>query len=136
MSKINPPAPRPCLSCPYRRDVPSGVWDAEEYDKLRAYDEPTFAQPMNTFQCHQNDRGDTKARLCAGWVGCHNAAPHDRQLISLRLTMPSALDYSTDVPLFDSGTEAAEHGMAHITAPAKRARAMMDKISDRRSHDA
>jgi hypothetical protein len=28
------PRRRPCSSCPYRRDVPSGLWSAEEYDKL------------------------------------------------------------------------------------------------------
>lgn len=24
----------PCETCPYRRDVPSGVWSADEYRKL------------------------------------------------------------------------------------------------------
>lgn len=27
------PRPRPCRSCPYRRDCPSGVWAAETYDR-------------------------------------------------------------------------------------------------------
>jgi hypothetical protein len=35
---INPPAPKPCESCPYRKDVPSGVWSEGEYRKLPQYD--------------------------------------------------------------------------------------------------
>jgi hypothetical protein len=31
-------AARPCASCPYRKDVPSGIWAAHEYTKLLAYD--------------------------------------------------------------------------------------------------
>nr|WP_280343300.1 DUF6283 family protein [Nocardia neocaledoniensis] len=42
MDKIGPPAPRPCVSCPYRRDVPSGVWDFGEYEKLRGYVPPRW----------------------------------------------------------------------------------------------
>jgi hypothetical protein len=35
------PTKYPCPSCPYRKDVPSGVWAPEEYDKLPAYDNDT-----------------------------------------------------------------------------------------------
>lgn len=38
----------PCHSCPYRRDVPSGVWATEEYDKLLPYDADTASQPSAT----------------------------------------------------------------------------------------
>lgn len=31
----------PCSACPYRVDVPAGVWAREEYDKLDPYDLPT-----------------------------------------------------------------------------------------------
>ncbi|MFD7961193.1 DUF6283 family protein [Streptomyces zaomyceticus] len=41
----SPPAPRPCASCPYRRDVPSGVWSRGDYVKLPLYDGPTWTQP-------------------------------------------------------------------------------------------
>ena len=30
--------PKPCASCPYRCDVPSGVWHPDEYAKLEVYD--------------------------------------------------------------------------------------------------
>lgn len=124
------PAPRACESCPYRRDVPSGVWDEEEYEKLPRYDRPTYDQLSDgLFQCHQNGRNDDKARLCAGWV-----AVHGDQSLALRLAVvsgrvdPSVMDYSTDVELFGSGAEAAEHGMAEIDDPSPEAIEMMEKI--------
>lgn len=65
------PAPKPCASCPYRRDVPSGVWHPDEYTKLRRYDEDTSQQPAGLFICHQTDAENDARRVCAGWVGCH-----------------------------------------------------------------
>ena len=132
---IGNPAPRPCESCPYRRDVPSGVWSAEEYEKLPAYDsnDPTV-HPIAVFQCHQNGPDDDRARMCAGWVGCHTPG----HLLSLRIGAvtghvdPSVFEYSTDVPLFSSGLEAAEHGMAEIEDPDEDACELIYKISDRR----
>lgn len=132
------PSPRPCESCPYRRDVPSGVWAAEEYDKLIAYDRPTPEQPMQVFQCHQYAKGEDRVRLCSGWVGCHGG-----DLLALRLAamrghlsgkeLAATEDYVSPVPLFDSGAEAAEHGMLDYECPDDDARAVMDKILGRRS---
>ena len=51
---IDPPAKRPCGSCPYRRDAPSGIWSREEYEKLPEYDKPTAYQPPQVFMCHRN----------------------------------------------------------------------------------
>lgn len=128
-SQVRGPAPRPCESCPYRRDVPSGVWVADEYDKLPAYDEDTPYQPTGLFLCHQQD-----GRVCAGWVGCHGD-----QLLALRLAaaagdmstadVVACLDYTSPVPLFNSGTEAAEHGKADIPAPGASARRVMAKVT-------
>ncbi|WP_067904162.1 DUF6283 family protein [Nocardia vaccinii] len=73
VEEIGPPAPRPCSSCPYRRDAPSGVWDAEEYEKLRLYDLDMAFQPPRLFQCHQADFDSGVRRLCAGWAGCHGS---------------------------------------------------------------
>lgn len=61
--------PVPCTTCPYRRDVPSGIWAPEEYQKLLAYDRPTMQQPAALFMCHQGAGG-----LCTGWVQCHAKA--------------------------------------------------------------
>lgn len=121
-------SPRPCQSCPYRRDVPSGVWDADEYSKLIRYDNDTAEQPANLFMCHnQHDS------LCSGWLGCHGD-----NLLALRVGLitgalsgdefTSACDYVSPVPLFDSGAEAADHGMSDIDAPGVAARNAMRKI--------
>lgn len=126
------PAPRPCESCPYRRDVPSGVWAAEEYDKLPRYDDPTYAQPAGVFLCHQRD-----GRVCAGWAGCHDGA----HLLALRIAVRAGemtvasyratVTYSSPVPLFASGSEAAVHGKAGINQPGAPARRVIAKVSRR-----
>lgn len=115
------PARRPCGSCPYQRDVPSGVWAAEEYAKLPEYDRPMADQPVGVFLCHRQD-----GRVCGGW-----AAVHDMEeclavrLAAVRGTLadPAAvLEYATDVELWASGAEAAEHGLREIAAPGDEAR--------------
>lgn len=131
--QVRGPAPRPCESCPYRHDVPSGVWVADEYDKLPAYDEVTAYQPHGLFLCHQQN-----GRVCAGWVGCHGD-----QLLALRLAaatgrmsaedVSACLDYASPVPLFRSGAEAAEHGKAEVRAPGAGARRVIAKVSSRRA---
>ncbi|MGC4989793.1 DUF6283 family protein [Nocardia salmonicida] len=80
---MGPPAPRPCVSCSYRRDVLSGVWDFDEYQKLRAYDGDMGVQAPQLFQCHQTGADSTGRRMCAGWVGCHGG----RALLALRLAL-------------------------------------------------
>ena len=130
---VQGPAPRPCESCPYRRDVPSGIWDATEYAKLPEYDRETFDQPHGLFQCHQHGHGDPRARLCAGWV-----AVHGDQLLALRIAVATnwidadVMEYSTDVKLFPSGAAAAKHGMADIENPGPDAHRVMGKIGNRR----
>lgn len=123
---------RPCASCPYRRDVPSGVWDASEYDKLPAYDADTSEQPPAIFMCHQpEEAGET---VCAGWLGHGDPS----RLLAVRLAVamgfldPAAFDYTTDVPLFPSGANAAAHGLADIDQPGDRARRVAGKIERRR----
>jgi hypothetical protein len=111
----------PCGSCPYRRDVPSGIWERLEYDKLPAYDGPIWAQPLALFMCHQRD-----GNLCAGWLACHDPA----ELLALRLPnrgepIDSAVFiYQTTVPVFPSGAEARAHGVRDIERPGRKARKM------------
>jgi hypothetical protein len=115
----------PCASCPYRQNVPSGLWAEEEYDKLPAYDGETFEQPMELFMCHQQD-----GTLCAGWV----AYDDPTNLLALRLGAASGIvdecvfDYTTTVPLFPSGAAAAEHGKRDIETPGSRAERAIDKL--------
>lgn len=107
--------PIPCGSCPYRRDVPSGLWEQIEYDKLPRYDGETWEQSHAVFLCHQRD-----GCVCGGWLACHDP----RKLLALRLARnvdPAVFDWTTDVPVFASGAEARDHGMRDIDRPKNRA---------------
>lgn len=119
---------RPCAFCPYRRDVPSGVWATEEYDVLRRFDgdiaDQAAAGAVRPFACHASPEC-----LCAGWVGHRD--PTD--LLALRIGVchdldPSVMDYRTDVPLWESGAAAADHGQADIDNPDDRAAAAVRKL--------
>lgn len=132
------PAANPCGSCPYRQDVPSGIWAAEEYQKLPQFDADMPYQPTGLFLCHQHDQGSENSRLCAGWVGCHGD-----DLLALRIAyatgsmsvreLIATTSYTTSVPLFKSGAEAAAHGMRDIEAPTDAAVRASAKISKRRT---
>lgn len=121
-------AAAPCKSCPYRRDVPSGLWDVSEYDKLPAYDGSILDQLMakgasSLFDCHQRD-----GNLCAGWLAAHGTD----NLLALRIhgdkVDDSVFGFSSPVPVFGSGREAAEHGKREIRKPSARARRMINRI--------
>ena len=83
--------------------------------------------------CHQ-----LNGRICAGWVGCHDGT----HLLALRLAclggtltaeqIQEIRNYVSPVPLFRSGTEAAEHGLSKVNNPDERARETIAKISRRR----
>ena len=129
-----PPAPRPCKSCPYRQDVPSGIWSESDYDKLIPYDSPTYAQPSSLFLCHQRDGADERARVCAGWAGCHDMyeslalrIAHASGEVTLE-TAEAIVDYVSPEPLFPSGAEAAAHGVREIDNPGPEACAAIRKI--------
>lgn len=126
------PRKSPCASCPFRRSVPSGIWHADEYAKLPAYDGDIPEQTSTrTFLCHQSAQ-----EACAGWLGHRDPT----ELLAVRLGLadgsldPSCADFSTDVELFASGREAAEHGMREIQQPDEPARTAIDKILQVRSH--
>lgn len=116
MTVCKPPAKRPCGSCPYRKDVPAGVWSKEEYEKLPPYDGETFEQPPKMFLCHRQD-----GHTCAGWVATHDM----EQNLGFRLScsqgeateewVDAFLDYTTDVPVWESGRAAAEHGLSDMS---------------------
>ena len=111
MSEVRP---TPCESCPYRRDVPSGVWAPEEYAKLLPFDRPTAEQPIGGFLCHT-----APGSWCHGWAVVHTTRGNEFDLLALRLQpcrVPAAA-----VPLFGSGREAAEHGLRDVKRPKARA---------------
>lgn len=131
------PPTRPCVSCPYRRDTPPGVWGDDEYAKLERYDGETGDQPFKLFMCHQ-DTG----HVCAGWAGCHDGD----HLMALRLAhvfhwmtdaeIEATITYVSPVPLFGSGREAAEHGRSGIDDPSPEAVAVQQKVVRNRRHKA
>lgn len=98
------------MACPYRRDVPSGVWSTDDYDKLRPYDHETWQQPIQGFRCHA-----TPEHRCAGWAIVHSNRGHEHELLALRLEPADVPETSMD--LFASGNEAADHGVARIDNP-------------------
>ena len=116
------PPKRPCGTCPYRKDVPSGIWDRSEYEKLLSYDGETGEQLMKggtpLFFCHQRD-----GCLCGGWLQAHDAD----HLIALRLHRvdASAYDYTSDVECFGSGQEAHDHGVRDLDQPGEEAQRKM-----------
>lgn len=132
MSSPITPRQRPCASCPYRRDVPSGIWEAHEYDKLPRYDGSTAdqvaAEAFAAFFCHTQD-----GHLCAGWVGCHDM----RENLAIRmrgdLDYETIVGYESPVPLFASGAEAAAHGKRDIANPRAAARRKIGHLMRRRS---
>jgi|SRR5215471_1540433 len=120
-------APVPCGSCPYRCDVPSGIWAKHEYDKLPSYDGPTWdQQSFAVFMCHQRD-----GKICAGWLACHDP----QELIALRIQRnvdPAVFDYASPVPVFSSGAEARAHGLRDLKNPGARSRKMADGLRRQR----
>lgn len=126
---VQPPARTPCDSCPYRLDVPSGVWSPEHYQLLPLYDQETYAQPASVFLCHQKD-----GRVCAGWAGCHDMG----QSLGVRMgvlmgtfgpeTQEALWEYTTPVPLHPTGQAACDHGMRDIDHPSPEATALMNRL--------
>lgn len=129
MLKVNR---KPCSSCPYRRDCPSGVWHESEYLKLAEYDKDTSYQPPAYFLCHD---GDHKDDLCRGWLDTHDKI----ELLALRLGVlcktisPDIFDLPlSGVPMFSSGAEAMLHGLSGIEEPSDEALELIDRLSRRK----
>lgn len=130
--EVRPPAKEPCDYCPYRLDVPSGVWSGEEYAKLPGYDLPTGQQPSGVFMCHKKN-----TRVCAGWAGCHGPQVRGYDLLALRFAalvgiapevVEAVMEYVSPVPLFATGRAAAEHGLREVEAVGPEASEAMDKL--------
>ena len=126
---------QPCSSCPYRKDVPSGVWDAREYVKLPAYDNPTGEQPMQAFNCHQQN-----GCLCRGWLDVHGKQKPGHELMSLRLLglsvgpegvaeIQKAIEDGPAVPVFEDGLTACMHGLKEIQEPSDDAIDVQSKVT-------
>ena len=114
---------QPCTACPYRVDVPSGVWADEEYDKLRDYDEPTGNQPPAVFACHA-----TPDALCHGWAVVHTSRGNEFDLLALRLWPEHYPVPPPGAELFESGNEAADWGQRDHDDPSPEAHEVIDRL--------
>ncbi|MFH8257899.1 DUF6283 family protein [Streptomyces roseolus] len=95
---------------------------------------PDMDPTPRLFICHQHSGEDDQSRVCGGWAGCHDGD----QLLALRValaqgqitveTAEAIRDYTSPVPLFESGAEAAAHGLRDISNPGSAARRTMSKI--------
>lgn len=122
------PRPAPCRSCPYRKDVPSGVWHPDEYAKLPLYDKETGEQPPGLFMCHCGGG----SMMCRGWLDTHGV----EELLAIRVSLllgtvsPEIMDLpKSPVPLFPSGKAACDHGMRDVTHPGEAASHVIAKLN-------
>lgn len=112
----------PCSTCPYRQDVPSGVWSHDTYEILRPYDADTGEQPIAWFGCHT-----TPDHYCHGWAVV-GGTEGPQGLLALRLFGVDGDIPEAAVPLFSSHNEAADHGQAEIEHPSAEANAAIAKL--------
>lgn len=141
LSASKPPffvADKPCSSCPYRRDVPAGIWDTSEYDKLRDYDPQVQKFPngmealvpgpaLAPFLCHQLPKIEQET-LCAGWLAVHCDSVPVRLLLLVGRVTPEQVFAEPKVPLYATGNEAADAGIAGVERPSAAARELSEKI--------
>ncbi|MFF2053776.1 DUF6283 family protein [Leifsonia sp. NPDC058194] len=132
MTQPAKPRKTPCASCPYRKGVLSGIWHPEEYEKLPRYDGDIAEQSATAiFSCHLQD-----GCVCSGWLGHRD--PMDLLAVRLGLSRgdldEDSRDYTTRVPLFESGAAAAHHGLRDVVDPGTAAQAAIDKLIRQAKH--
>jgi len=120
--------PVPCPSCPYRRDVPSGVWTRDEYEKLRGYDDPQ--ESFAPFHCHQQ-LVTGEETVCRGWLSVARESAAARiAVLEGRVRDEDRYD-DVAVELWPTGHAAADHGERDVDNPGPEARAMIEKLGPR-----
>ena len=129
-------APRGCSTCPYRRDVPPGIWEREEYEKLRMFDrdvsrmeDPTPA--LAIFLCHQTPMTGVET-LCRGWLSTHRDSVAVRLGVTMNKIDPDLIPDEEESLYYSSGTEACEAGIAHVDDPPPEAVRASSKLLDLR----
>lgn len=120
---------RPCLECPFRRDTPPGIWAAEEYQKLPDYDQGGLA--FAPFHCHQENASGVPT-LCRGLI---SALKFDsvavRLLVAFGVLTVEQVEATCPVPLYSSGREACDAGMAGVRRPGAKAVRAIEKLEAR-----
>lgn len=126
-----PVAPEPCGSCPYRRDVPPGIWAAEEYHKLTRFAgeaTPERLPALGTFLCHQTHPLGRET-LCRGWLTV------ERESLAVRLGCiegridPRQVDAPVTALLYDSGAQAAAMGLRGVRRPSGAAKRLIARLA-------
>lgn len=117
-------APRPCVTCPYRRDTPPGIWAPEEYEKLARYDDERV---LALFLCHQTNATGTPT-ACRGWLTVHQESVAARLAVLHGRVTDDQRYAEVDVELYVTGTEARDAGLAGVKRPDEAAQRAMDKL--------
>lgn len=119
-------AKEPCSSCPYRKDVLSGLWHPSEYAKLPAYDDGV-SWSLGTFLCHQTNATGRKT-VCRGWLTVAADSIAVRIAILKGEVAVEQRDAPVATPLHKSGAAACAAGMRGVRRPGRKARALGDKL--------
>jgi hypothetical protein len=130
-------APAPCTTCPYRRDVPAGIWAREEYLKLPGYDRQPFGgvESLATFHCHQEPEIG-KPTVCRGWLSVHADS------VAVRIARFQGLITKEDMAtipihaepnLYSTGADACRAGLKGVRRPGKKARSAIEKLKKRKA---
>ncbi len=121
-------APNPCNTCPYRRDVPAGIWAANEYEKLPQYDGDAIDMIGSIFHCHQENATGIDT-VCRGWLSVHADSVPVRVAVMQGWLTPEQRDAEVNVPLFASGAEACKAGLAGVKTPDEAACLAVEKLA-------
>ncbi len=122
-------ANRPCNTCPYRCDTPSGVWAVEEYLKLPGYDNNTN---LGTFLCHQTN-ATGRTTVCRGWLSVHAESVAARMAVLNGSVTDEERLAPSEVELYPSGLAAGRAGLKGVRRPSREARASIDRLARSRA---
>lgn len=118
-------APSPCGSCPYRKDVPPGVWSADEYRKLPEYDEGKMQ--LGIFLCHQTNASGRET-VCRGWLTVAAESVAVRLALARKRITLEQRDAPVLVRLYSSGAEACAAGLEGIKLPSAKAKRLVARL--------
>ncbi len=118
-------APRPCTTCPYRKDTPPGLWAASEYERLAEFD--GHGNIGHVFLCHQTHATGVDT-ACKGWLWVHQDDASVRVAQLAGKVTPEQVAADPQVPLYASGAEARDAGLAGVERPSAAARRAMSKL--------
>lgn len=115
-------APRPCSTCPYRRDTPPGIWHPDEYERLADFDDVDAdgVLPTSTFRCHQQTATGVPT-ACRGWLTVHADSVAVRVAVVTGQVTIDQVRAPVPVDLYASGAEARDAGLAGVADPSPEA---------------